>query len=59
MPCRYAAALRGGTAPGMYQTAADLAEIESEEFFPGERLIVCSNPTLRNERQPKARRSDA
>jgi hypothetical protein len=31
----------------------DLAEIESEELFPGERLIVCKNHTLAEERRRK------
>jgi hypothetical protein len=31
----------------------DLAEIESEELFPGERLIVCKNHALADERRRK------
>jgi hypothetical protein len=31
----------------------DLAEIKSEEFFPGERLIVCKNHALADERRRK------
>ena len=31
----------------------DLAEIECEEHFPGERLVVCCNPALRAERSRK------
>jgi transposase len=31
----------------------DLAEIRSEELFPGERLIVCRNPLLADERARK------
>ena len=34
----------------------DLAEITDEELFPGERLIVCRNPLLADER---ARKRDA
>lgn len=31
----------------------DLAEISSEEHFPGERLVVCRNPALARERERK------
>jgi hypothetical protein len=31
----------------------DLAEIESAELFPGERLVVCKNPALAEERRRK------
>lgn len=31
----------------------DLAEIQCEEHFPGERLVVCCNPSLRAERTRK------
>ena len=31
----------------------DLAEITSEELFPGERLVVCRNPALAEERRRK------
>jgi len=31
----------------------DLAEISSEEHFPGERLVVCRNPALATERERK------
>ena len=32
---------------------SDLAEIECADHFPGERLVVCCNPLLRNERTRK------
>jgi hypothetical protein len=31
----------------------DLAEISAEEIFPGERLVVCRNPMLADERARK------
>jgi hypothetical protein len=46
-------AAEGGPLQLSFFDERDLAEIESEELFPGERLIVCKNHTLAEERRRK------
>jgi hypothetical protein len=46
-------AAEGGPLQLSFFDERDLAEIESEELFPGERLIVCKNHALAEERRRK------
>jgi transposase len=46
-------AAEGGPLQLSFFDERDLAEIESEELFPGERLVVCKNHALAEERRRK------